>query len=56
MKNLTLTQQDMVETLKANYDCIGKLDALRFLAQIFPYTRERLADSVAAYESVEAYQ
>ena len=55
-KKLTLTQQDMRETLISNYDCIGKLDALKFIASIFPLNRQRLSDSVIAFNSIEQYK
>lgn len=56
MNELTLTQHDMAERLTENYDCIGKLDALKFIAQTFPYTPQRLSDSVRAYDSIEQYK
>ena len=55
-KKLTLTQQDMRATLISNYDCIGKLDALKFIASIFPLNRQRLSDSVIAFNSIEQYK
>lgn len=52
MKVLTLRQYDIQDTIKANYDCCTKIQAIRFIKSIFGDTAS-LKDIVIAYNSLE---
>ena len=55
MKDLTLKQHDIAETLINNFDCILKIDAIKFIKKIFGSTFN-LKDTVIAYNSIEKFK
>jgi len=52
---LTLKQHDIAETLRNNFTCICKIDAIKFIRKIFGSTAD-LKDIVIAYNSIEDYE
>lgn len=51
MKALTLKQYDILQTIEDNYDYISKIDAIKFIKQIFGLTAD-LRDILIAYNSL----
>lgn len=55
METLTLKQHDIANTLRNNFTCITKLDAIKFIKQVFGITAN-LKDITIAYDSIEEYK
>ena len=54
MKNLSLKQHDIANTLLSNYDAIEKYEAIKFIKSIFGSTAE-IKDILIAYKYAYQY-